>query len=63
LSKVPTDAAPALVAGLQGLLDGRQDKALVTGVEAMAVISKLAQSDNPAIASAAGQLQRHFTGQ
>jgi hypothetical protein len=60
LGKVSMDAAPALVAGLQGLLDGQQGDDLVPGREAMVVISKLAQSDDLAVATAARQLIAHW---
>ncbi|MCI0744667.1 MAG: hypothetical protein L0Y58_04595, partial [Verrucomicrobia subdivision 3 bacterium] len=52
----------ALLAGLHGLLDAQQNKPFVPSQEAIAVISKLAQSDDPAIATAARQLQRRFIG-
>lgn len=63
MDKISMDAVPALVGGLQGLLDGQQDKVLVPNGEAMAVISKLARSDVAEIAAAARQLEQRFTRQ
>lgn len=54
--KIPADATPTLVAGLQGLLEGQRGKALTPNAEAVAVVSKLAQSPNGDIAKTAQQL-------
>lgn len=54
--KIPADAATAVVAGLQGLLEGQRGKALTPGAEAVAVISRLAQSPTPEIAAVAQQV-------
>ena len=48
--------APGNAAGLQGLMDGQQGQVLVPDCEAMAVISRLAQGTDSAVASAARQL-------
>ncbi|HTH48798.1 MAG TPA: PVC-type heme-binding CxxCH protein, partial [Candidatus Limnocylindria bacterium] len=54
--KIPADATPTLVAGLQGLLEGQRGKALTPNAEAVAVVSKLAQSANGDIAKTAQQI-------
>jgi putative membrane-bound dehydrogenase-like protein len=54
--KIPADATPALVAGLQGLLEGQRGKALTPNAAAVAVVSKLAQSSNGDIAKTAQQI-------
>ncbi len=54
--KIPPDATPTLVAGLQGLLEGQRGKALTPNPAAVAVVSKLAQSPNGDIAKTAQQI-------
>lgn len=54
--KIPADATATLVAGLQGLLEGQRGKALTPNAEAVAVVSRLAQSANGDLAKIAQQI-------
>ncbi len=54
--KIPGDAPDALVAGLQGLIEGQRGKALLPNPAAVAVISKLGGSSDRGVANAAQQL-------
>jgi glucose/arabinose dehydrogenase len=60
LGKVPADATLTLAAGLQGLLDGQQAHPAIPGDEAIAVVSRLAQSDDHAVAATARKLVAHW---
>lgn len=60
LGQISTEGGLAVLAGLQGLLDVPRSKPVIPNAEAMAVISKLTQSEDKAIASAARQVQRQF---
>ncbi|HRI14194.1 MAG TPA: dehydrogenase [Verrucomicrobiota bacterium] len=54
--KIPADAAPTLIAGLQGLVDGQRGKVMAPNADAVAVISRLASSANPDVAKTAQQV-------
>lgn len=54
--KIPESAPAALLAGLNGLIEGQRGKALAPGAEAVAVVARLARHANAEVARTAQQL-------